>query len=154
MRNGEIRSQISHHRRGKVTYILRNTFILMWISGCPDFIRISTWSKNSHTHTHLLHQGRTHIFLHTLLLRADHQYLNDQHLAWEVLTRMHMILTRSWLLFIYKMIQEIISMPRADWSYLIILSSIPGFSRMTSSNLRLKPTVDLECVCSWSKVHT
>ncbi len=70
-----------------------------------------------HTHTKLLHQGLTQIFLHTLLLRADHQYLNGQHLAYEVLTRMYAILTRSGLLFVYKMIQEIISMPRADSGY-------------------------------------
>ncbi len=39
----------------------------------------------THTHTKLLHQGRTRTSLHTLLLRADHQYLNGQHLACEVL---------------------------------------------------------------------
>ncbi len=48
MWNNEIRFQISHHRRGKVTYVLRNKFILIRISGCPDFIRISTLSKNSY----------------------------------------------------------------------------------------------------------
>ncbi len=48
MWNSEIRFHISHHRRGKVTYVLRNTSILMWISGCPHFIRISTLSKNSY----------------------------------------------------------------------------------------------------------
>ncbi len=45
------------------------------------------------------------------------QYLNAQHLACEVLTRMYVILTRSELLFMYKMVQEIISMPRADSGY-------------------------------------
>ncbi len=70
----------------------------------------------THTHT-LIHQRRTQIFLHTLLLRADHQYLNDQHLTCEVLPRMYVILTRSGFLFTYKMVQEIISMPRADSGY-------------------------------------
>ncbi len=68
-------------------------------------------------HTQLLCQGRTQIFLYTLLLRADHQYLNGQNLAGEVLTRIYVTLTRSGLLFIYKIIQEIISMPRADYGY-------------------------------------
>ncbi len=58
----------------------------------------------THTHTHtcvyLLHQGRTQIFSYTLLLRTDHQYLNGQHLACEVLTRMYVISTRRELLFI------------------------------------------------------
>ncbi len=58
----------------------------------------------THTHTHK-NQGRTRIFLHTLLLRADHQYLNSQHLACEVLTRVYVILTRCELLFVYKMIR-------------------------------------------------
>ncbi len=65
----------------------------------------------------LLHQGRTRIFFHTLLLSVDHQYFNGKHEACEVLTRMYVILTRSELLFIYKRIQEIISMPWADSGY-------------------------------------
>ncbi len=40
--------------------------------------------------------------------------MNGQHLACEVLTRMCVILTRRGLLFLHKMIQEIISMLRAD----------------------------------------
>ncbi len=48
MRNSEIRFQISHRRRWKVTYGLINKFILMRISGCFDFIWISTLSKNSY----------------------------------------------------------------------------------------------------------
>ncbi len=43
--------------------------------------------------------------------------MNGQHLACEVLTRMCVILTRSELLFIYKMVQEIISIRRADSGY-------------------------------------
>ncbi len=74
-----------------------------------------------HTHTHtymqLLHQERTWIFSHTLLERADHQYFNGQHLACEVPTTMCVILTRSRLLFIYKIIREILSTPRADSGY-------------------------------------
>ncbi len=94
------------------------------------------------------------IAAHTLLLRADHQYLNGQHLACEVLTRMYVILTRSELLFIYKMVQEIISNQERNQATPIILWSIPWFPRMTSPNLRLKPTADLKCVRSWSKVRT
>ncbi len=43
--------------------------------------------------------------------------MNGQHLACEVLTRMYVFLTRCGLLFIYKIIKEIISMPRADSGY-------------------------------------
>ncbi len=43
--------------------------------------------------------------------------MNGQHLACEALTRMYVILTRSGLLFIYKMIPEIISKPREDSGY-------------------------------------
>ncbi len=42
---------------------------------------------------------------------------DGQHLACEVLTRMYVILSRSELLFIYKMVQEIISIPKADSGY-------------------------------------
>ncbi len=75
---------------------------------------------HTHTHTHTRvnsPQGWTRIFLHTLLLRADHQYLNGQHLACEVLTTVYVILTRSEFLFVYKMIPEIISVSRADSGY-------------------------------------
>ncbi len=75
-------------------------------------------------------------------------------MACEVLTTMYMILTSSGLLFMAKMIQEIISMPRADSGYPIILWSIPEFSKITRPNLRLKPTPDLKCVRSWLKVRT
>ncbi len=53
MWNSKIRFHISHHKRGKVTYVLRNIFILMWISSCPDFIRISTLSKNSYINIYI-----------------------------------------------------------------------------------------------------
>ncbi len=53
-----------------------------------------------------------------------------------------------------KMIRKIISMPRADSGYPIILRSVPGFSRMTSPNLMLKPTADIQCVCSWLEVRS
>ncbi len=43
--------------------------------------------------------------------------MNGQHLACEVLTRMYVILTRSEFLFMYKMVQEIIPIPRADSGY-------------------------------------
>ncbi len=46
MWNSEIRFQISHHMRGKVTYVLRNTFIFMWISGCAHFIADLDFVKN------------------------------------------------------------------------------------------------------------
>ncbi len=49
--------------------------------------------------------------------KSDHQYLNGQHLACEMWTGMYAILTKSGLSFIYKMIWEIISMPRADSGY-------------------------------------
>ncbi len=75
----------------------------------------------SHTHTHtraqLLHQGRTWIFLHTLLERVDHRYFNGQHLACEVMTGICEVLTESRLSIMYKMIREILSMPRADSGY-------------------------------------
>ncbi len=131
--------------------VLRNTIIWshsVWTDHC-------SWHTAEHAHRSLLTcTEHVQIFLHTILLRADHQYLNGQHLACEVLTRMYVILNRSGLLFIYKMIQEIISIPRADSGYPIILWSNLVFSRMTSPKLRLKPTADLECVCSWSKVRT
>ncbi len=66
---------------------------------------------------------------------VNHQYLNDQPLAYEVRTGMCEVLTKSGLSFMYKMIREIISVPREDSGYPIILCSIPGFSRMTSSKL-------------------
>ncbi len=77
---------------------------------------ISIWLENTHTHPYVqfLHQERTWNFLHTLLERADHQYLNGQHLACEVRTAMCEVLTKSGLSFMYKMIQEIISMARID----------------------------------------
>ncbi len=74
---------------------------------------------------------------------ADHHYLNGQHLACEVLAGMREVLTKSGFSFMVKMIREIISMPRADSGYPIILWSIPGFSRMTSPNLMPKPTADI-----------
>ncbi len=72
-----------------------------------------------HTHTHRCDfstKGGPE-FSYTLLLREDHQYLNSQRLPCEVLTRMYVILTRSELLFIYKMIREIILISRADSGY-------------------------------------
>ncbi len=65
----------------------------------------------------LLHQERTWIFLHILLERADHQYFNGQRLACEVQTGICEVLTKSELSFMYKMIWEILSMPRADSGY-------------------------------------
>ncbi len=56
-------------------------------------------------------------FSYTLLERADHQYLNGLHLTWESRTGMCEVLTKSRLSFMYKMIQEIISMPRVDSAY-------------------------------------
>ncbi len=56
-------------------------------------------------------------FLYTFLERADHPYLNSQYLACEMWTGMCEILTKSGLSFMYKMIREIISMPRADSGY-------------------------------------
>ncbi len=54
---------------------------------------------HTHTHTHpyvyLLHQERIWIFLHTLLEKVDHQYLNGQHLAYEVRTGICEVLTKS-----------------------------------------------------------
>ncbi len=74
---------------------------------------------NTHTHTPTRNFStkRTRIFLHTLLERADHQYLNDRHLACKVRTGIYEVLTESGLSFVYKMIQEIISMPRVDSGY-------------------------------------
>ncbi len=43
--------------------------------------------------------------------------LNSQHLACEVRTRMYEVLTKSGLSFVYKMIREIISVPRVDSGY-------------------------------------
>ncbi len=82
------------------------------------------------------------------------QVKNGQHLSCEVGTGMCEVLTKSGLSLIYKMIHEIFSMPRADSGSPVILWSIPGFSRITSPNLRLKPTADFECVHYWSKVRT
>ncbi len=45
------------------------------------------------------------------------------------------VLTKSRVSFMVKMIREIISMPRADSTTPIILWSIPGFLRMTSTNV-------------------
>ncbi len=56
-------------------------------------------------------------FSYTSLERANHQYLNGQHLACEVRTGMYVTLTESRTSFIYKMIREIISMPRAEPGY-------------------------------------
>ncbi len=59
-----------------------------------------------YTHTHnymyLLNKERIRIFLHTLLERLDHQYLNGQHFASEVWTGMYEILTKNERSFIYK----------------------------------------------------
>ncbi len=82
---------------------------------------MATWNLyNTYIYINYIntHQEWTRIFLHTLLERADHQYLNDQHLACEVRVGMYEVLTRSGLTFTYKMIQEIISMLRADSVYL------------------------------------
>ncbi len=54
---------------------------------------------------------------------------------------MYAILTKSEVSFMYKMFQEIISMPRGTQVTPITLGSIPGFSRMTSLKLKPKPTV-------------
>ncbi len=76
------------------------------------------WTRCNNTSLRIdIHQEWTRILLHTLLLRADHQYLNGQHLTCEVLIRVRAILTRRGILFIYKRIQVIISMPRADSGY-------------------------------------
>ncbi len=110
---------------------------------------LGTLCKYTHIHTHT--HPHTHnfsiksgpeIFLHILLERADHQYFNDQHLAYEMRTGMSEVLTKSGLSFMVKMIREIISMPTADSCYPIILWSIPGFSRMMSTNLMPKPRAD------------
>ncbi len=98
------------------------------------------------------HQERTQIFIHTVLERADHQYLNGQHLVCEVQTEIYEVLTKNGLSFMYKMIHGIISMPRADSATPIILVSILGFSKMMRPNLKPKPTADIECVRSWSEV--
>ncbi len=78
---------------------------------------------HTHTHTH------THTDV-TFPLRADPNFLTyftakggpsifewSTLSKWRVLTRMYVILTRNELLFIYKMIREIISLPRADSGY-------------------------------------
>ncbi len=80
---------------------------------------------------------------------------------------MYEILTKRALSFMYKMIQEIISMLRANSDYPIILDSISGFLRIKSLELKPKPTADIEYVhsrhvqsmhnvCSWHvlQVHT
>ncbi len=75
---------------------------------------------HTYTHTPLYVTSpprATWIFLHTLLERVNHQYLNGQHLACEVRTEMCEILTKSGLSFMVKMIREIISIPRADSGY-------------------------------------
>ncbi len=74
-----------------------------------------------------------HTYIHTNITsppRADPNFLTHfaakdgpsifewgQHLAREVLTRVYMILTRSGLLFIFKTVREITSIPRADLGY-------------------------------------
>ncbi len=69
-------------------------------------------------HFACVEQGQCPLLTHRVS-GVDHQYLNGQHLACKVLNRMYVILNKSRLLFIYKMIQEISSMPRADSGYLI-----------------------------------
>ncbi len=78
------------------------------------------------THTASPHPPRTDVtsppradpnFLTHFTAKSGPSILNSQHLACEMLTRMYVILTRSGLLFIYKMIHEIVSMPRADSGY-------------------------------------
>ncbi len=64
------------------------------------------------------------------------------------------VFTKSGLSFMVKMIREIISMPRADSGYPIILWSIPAFSRMTRPNLMPQLTADIECACSWLEVRS
>ncbi len=71
----EIRFQISHHRRGVVTYVQRSTFILMWISGCPDFIRISTLSKNSFIYIYPC-MSYVPTYLHTYIHTYIRTYIN------------------------------------------------------------------------------
>ncbi len=56
-------------------------------------------------------------FLTYITGKGGRQYLNGQHLACEVWTGMYAILTKRGLSFVYKVIQEIISMPRADSGY-------------------------------------
>ncbi len=92
--------------------ILRNLYPYLKIP--PECIYTHT---HIHTYMQLLHQERTSIFLHTLLESADHQYFNGQHLACEVRTGMREVLTKSGLSFTYKIIQEILSTPRADSGY-------------------------------------
>ncbi len=72
----------------------------------------------AHTYLDVTSSPRTDPnFLNTLLERAGHQYLNGQHLACEMRTVMYEVLTKGGLSFMYKMIREIISMPRADSGY-------------------------------------
>ncbi len=73
---------------------------------------------STHTHTNVTSPPRADPnFLTHFTAKGNHQYFNGQHLACEVLTRMYVNLTRSELLFIYKMVPEIISIPRADSGY-------------------------------------
>ncbi len=81
---------------------------------CGHLLSIVILHIHTHTYVLLLHQERTWIFLHTLLKRADHQYLNSLHLACEVRTGMCEVLTENGLSFMYKKIRERISMPRVD----------------------------------------
>ncbi len=111
------------------------------------FLTLISHNFLTHPQTQLLHQGWTQIFLHTLLLKADHQYLNCQHLAcvrfWPRAD------FYSWLKLFEKQFQ-CQGQTRANP---IILWSMPGFSRMTSPNLMPKPTADIECLLVVWRVH-
>ncbi len=92
---------------------------------CPLLAHRVNTHTHTHTHTHTLSSicnfstKSVPEFSYTLYRKGwtNHQYLNGQQLAGEVRTGMCKVLTKSRLSFMYKMIREIISMPRADSHY-------------------------------------
>ncbi len=120
-------------------------------------------SPTTHTHTHT----HTHLY-ETSPTRTDLNFLTHftgkggpSIFQWSALSMWNVdwnvwVLTKSGLSFMYKMIREILLMPRVDSDY----PPPPNFmvnswvSRMTSPNLMPKSTADIECVYSWLEVRS
>ncbi len=168
----EVEKQTSCHHNSEVS-VLREHYFCVFIfihfnTRCfPKILKITYqvtyvhdfypfMHKYIHTHNTSLYvtspPRADPIFLLSSLESVDRQYLNGQYLACELQTGMYAILTKSGLSFMYKMIQEIISMSRVNSGYPHNFWSFPGFSRMISSKLKPKPTADIECVPSWLEV--